>query len=282
MWANRDWVGRLFGATARPAQFLHHYSRHFDAVEGNTTFYGLPTAATVQRWAADTPASFRFVFKVPRTITHERRLRHADPELVEFCRRLEPLAERRGPVSIQMPASFGPDGLDQLARFLATVPGDWRWAVEVRHRQFFAGGSAERALNDLLHEHGVDRVILDSRALFSRPAASEVERVAHGNKPRLPVRPTATADHPVVRFIGHLDIDVSAAHWTRWFAPVLRWIDQGRSPLLFFHTADNIDAPNQARRFWAELAAASNGRVAAPRDVERSPGGDGSVALRLE
>jgi uncharacterized protein YecE (DUF72 family) len=239
----------------------------------------------VQRWLEETPPTFRFVFKLPRVITHDRRLRDVRAELDDFCRRLAQLEPRRGPVSIQLPASFGPDGLPELARFLATVPAEWRWAVEVRHREFFAGGSAERALNDLLHERGVDRVILDSRALFSLPAASEVERVAHDAKPRLPVRPTATADRPVVRFIGHLDSEVSAPHWSRWFTPVLRWIDQGRSPTLFFHTADNVDAPDQARRFWQELAAASSGRVTGPQPLQPAATGelgDAVQALSLE
>jgi uncharacterized protein YecE (DUF72 family) len=69
------------------------------------------------------------------------------------------------------------------------------------------------------------------------------------------VRPTATGPHPVVRFIGHLDAEVSAAHWDRWFPVVARWVEQGREPHLLFHTADNVDAPEQARRFLAGLVA---------------------------
>lgn len=268
MWANKDWIGTLYPAAARPGQLLAHYGRCFDAVEGNTTFYGLPRPATVARWAAEAPPRFRFLFKLPRAITHERRLRGADPELREFCARLGPLEGRRGPTSIQLPASFGPDALGELARFLERAPAAWVWAVEVRHPEFFAGGAAERALNDLLYERGADRVILDSRALFSAAPRAEVERVAHGAKPRLPVRPTATASHPVVRFIGHLDAEVSASHWARWFAPVLRWLEQGREPTLFFHTADNVDAPFQALRFHRALAAASGGSVAEPPTSE--------------
>lgn len=255
MWANKDWIGALFPAQAKPAQLLSHYQRHFGAVEGNTTFYGLPAAATVQRWRADTSEDFRFLFKVPRTITHDRRLRDADEELRAFCARLEPLGPRLGPTSIQLPASFGPDRLEDLRRFLGALPRSWPWSVEVRHRDFFNGGASERALNDLLYERGVDRVLLDSRALFSAAPVDEVERVAHGAKPQLPVRPTATAERPVVRFIGHRRAEVSAAHWQRWLPVVGRWLAQGRSPTLFFHTADNVDAPAQALRFAGELLA---------------------------
>ncbi len=265
MWANKDWIGALFPASTKPGQLLHEYSARFGAVEGNTTFYGLPSATTVQRWSTEAPETFRFLFKLPRSITHERRLLDAQGELAAFCDRLAPLGVRLGPVSIQLPASFGPDQLPALAAFLAEVPTQgWSWAVEVRHHAFFDGGSTERALNDLCFEHGVNRVILDSRALFSQPPRHDIERVAQDAKPRLPVRPTAPAEQPVVRFIGHLQAEVSAAHWQRWFAPVQRWLDQGRSPTVFFHTADNVDAPFQALRFWRELAAGSGGTVPAP------------------
>jgi len=253
MWANRDWIGRSLPADTRPAQLLDAYSRRFGAVEGNTTFYGLPSPGSVRRWAGEAPESFRFLFKLPRTITHERRLRDAGDEVAEFCRRVEPLGSRLGPTSVQLPASFGPGQLGQLDRFLAALPGDRPWSVEVRHPDFFAGGTSEQALDGLLHRHGMDRVVLDSRALFSRPAAGEAERVAQGAKPRLPVRPMATGRFPVVRFIGHLDPDVSAAHWARWLPVVARWVDQGRSPALLFHTADNVDAPDQALRFVDDL-----------------------------
>lgn len=284
MWANKEWIGTLFPAGARPAQLLAHYARVFDAVEGNTTFYGLPSAATVAHWAAEAPPPFRFLFKLPRTITHERRLRDAGSELAEFCGRLAPLEPRRGPTSIQLPASFGPDGLAELDRFLERAPAAWGWAVEVRHPEFFAGGGAERALNDLLHEHDADRVILDSRALFSAAPRHEVERIAHGAKPRLPVRPTATAAHPVVRFIGHLDPEVSAAHWVSWFPAVLRWLEQGREPTLCFHTADNVDAPLQALRFQRELAVASGGSVSRPSTpaATTGPGEPDEPALDLD
>lgn len=263
MWANKDWIGRTLPASTKPARLLLAYQRLFDAVEGNTTFYGLPGVSTVQRWASETGPSFRFLFKLPRTITHERRLRDTGEDLAAFCARLAPLQDRLGPTSVQLPASFGPDQLGLLEQFLTQLPAPWPWAVEVRHRDFFAGGSSEAALDALLAEQGIDRVILDSRALFSAPPADEVDRVAHGAKPRLPVRPTATATRPVVRFIGHRDDEISAQYWARWFPVVTRWLQQERQPTLLFHTADNVDAPRQARRFLVELAAHAPGLVPA-------------------
>mgnify|MGYP000045947601 CR=1 FL=1 len=81
-WAFPGWKGRYFhdGST-----LLHDYASVFNTVEGNTTFYAVPSATTVDRWAEQAPPEFRFAFKAPRAVTHERRLRPgAHPALAEL------------------------------------------------------------------------------------------------------------------------------------------------------------------------------------------------------
>lgn len=255
MWALRDWVGRYFPAETPTGRELVPYASWCTAAEGNTTFYGLPRPTTVERWAEDAPADFRFLFKLPRAVTHDRRLRNADAEVSEFLDRLEPLGDRAAPFSIQLPGSFGPDDLGVLDRFLARLPADRRWAVEVRHPDLAAGGSDERRLNDLLAERGVDRIIIDTRAVLAGPRETEAEREAHERKPRLPVRPVAIGDQPVVRFIGQTEPEVNPGWWAKWVPKVAHWLDEGRSPIVFIHTPDNLVAPELARRFHAEVAA---------------------------
>jgi uncharacterized protein YecE (DUF72 family) len=265
MWAHRPWVGRWYPHGTRSGEELAAYATWCTAVEGNTTFYALPDPASVRRWAELTPPTFRFCCKLPRTITHDRRLRHAEGELAEACDRLAPLGERLGPTTVQLPASFGPDDLDVLAAFCSHLPGDRPWAVEVRHPAFFADDpTARRRLDELLARRGIDRVVLDSRALFSRPPVTPADVEAHGRKPRLPVRAVATGPTPIVRFIGCGDPDVDVTHWQPWVATVVRWLGQGRSPIVFLHTPDNLDAPALARRFHAEVARLVPGLVPLP------------------
>ncbi|MFV0523768.1 MAG: DUF72 domain-containing protein [Acidimicrobiales bacterium] len=255
MWAHRPWVGRHFPGDTPPGQELVAYATWCTAVEGNTTFYALPSPASVARWADQTPASFRFCCKLPRTITHERRLRDAGEELEEALRRLDPLGPRLGPTLIQLPGSFGPEDLDVLAGFCHRLPADRPWAVEVRHPGFFAGGGAERPLDDLLTGTGINRVILDSRALFDAPPRTPAELEAWDNKPRLPVRPIATADQPVVRLIGQSDTEADLARWEPWWDRIVGWVGRGCRPIVFTHTPDNLDAPALARAVHAKLAA---------------------------
>jgi uncharacterized protein YecE (DUF72 family) len=258
MWAHRGWVGRWFPASVRAGEELAAYASWCDAVEGNTTFYATPDAAAVQRWAELAPDSFRFLFKVPRTVSHERRLRGAEAmaETEALLERLAPLGPRTGPVQVQLPASFGPDDLRALDAYLAGRPSaPEAWAVEVRHPAFFDGAATERRLNDLLFAHGVDRVVLDSRALFATAAVTEAERETQARKPRLPVRAVALGHHPVVRFIGGSDPAANPPFWAPWVRTAARWLEDGREPIVFIHTPDNLAAPWLARRFHAEVAA---------------------------
>ncbi len=255
MWADRQWVGPYFPTDTPNGRELAAYSTWCTAVEGNTTFYGLPSTETVRRWADDGPTDFRFMFKLPRTVTHDRRLRSSEFELREFLERLEPLGERASPFSIQLPATFGPEDLPVLARFLDNAPNGYRWAVEVRHKLFCQGGQEERRLNDLLAAAGAERVIIDTRAVFAGPCRTPEEREAFERKPRLPVRPVAIGPSPVVRFIGQTDPDANPEWWSKWVPKVAQWLGEDRSPIVFIHTPDNAVAPELARRFHGEVAA---------------------------
>lgn len=253
MWANRDWVGRTLPRSLAVGDELPAYARLCTAVEGNTTFYAVPPASSVARWAEQAPADFRFVCKLPRSITHDRRLRDVASLVDEFCRRMEPLGDRLGPISAQLPPSFGPDELPVLEEFLRSLPGSFRWGVEPRHPGFAATGDGEAALDALLRELAVDRVIIDTRAVFAGPRETPAEIEAFERKPRLKIRPVATASQPVVRFIGQTDPEANPAFWAPWVDHVVRWLDEGLDPIVFLHTPDNVDAPVLARRFHAEV-----------------------------
>ena len=255
MWSNRDWIGSLFPSGANSKSFLQHYSSVFSAVEGNTTFYALPSASTVASWLDQARPGFQFHFKLPRKITHENFLRYSSVELSEFFSLLEPLVEFCGQFMIQLPDSFEPRQLDDLANFLAMLPADYRFSVEVRHRDFFARGNEEEALNRLLHEKGVDRVCFDSRALFSQSPLTEAEKDAHRKKPKLPVHAIATADNPVIRFIGCSDLYHNEQYLLPWVKKITEWQGQGKVPTVFIHTPDNLSAPEQAAKFHQLLSA---------------------------
>lgn len=254
MWAHKSWVGTYFPADTPSGEELGVYQSWCETVEGNTTFYAEPSADSVARWFQQTSETFRFCLKLPRTITHERRLRNVENELNSFLHTIEPLGQRLGPIQVQLPASFGPADMAVLEGFLRAVPSSFTWAVEVRNPEFFVGGTKERPLNDLLASLGINRVTLDSRALFASPAVTDIEIETWESKPRLPVRPVATASEPIVRLIGQTDLQASLDHWQPWIPKIADWLRSGLHPHVFTHTPDNKQAPELARRFWALVA----------------------------
>jgi len=245
MWTHRAWPSGGLGA----------YATWCNAVEGNTTFYATPSAATVRSWADQTGSEFRFLFKLPKSITHELRLTGADTQLRHFLTAIAPLGERARTLWIQLPASFGPDGLGALAAFLRGRPGEHRYAVEVRHRAFFADPQWERRLEDVLGEAGAEWVVFDTTVLFQTPPSSPAEREAQLRKPRLPRRQRALTAHPVVRYIGRDDAEQTADGWHDWVGTVADWLREGRRPTVFIHTPDNAEAPVLARRFHDDVRA---------------------------
>ncbi len=90
--------------------------------------------------------------------------------------------------------------------------------------------------------------------MLAGPRDTPAEREAHQRKPRLTVRPVAIGDRPVVRFIGQTDTEANPRWWSKWVPKVAQWLDEGRSPLVFIHTPDNLAAPELARRFHGEVA----------------------------
>ncbi len=142
MWSHQSWPGHRLPPTER----LRHYASWCDAVEGNTTFYATPARDTVARWAAQTAPDFRFVLKLPKVITHERRLTDVDEPLRAFLDAIEPLGPRAHALWIQLPGSFAPGDVPALGRFLARLPQSHRYAVEVRHPAFFTDARATRLL----------------------------------------------------------------------------------------------------------------------------------------
>ncbi|WP_369028364.1 DUF72 domain-containing protein, partial [Nocardia farcinica] len=119
---------------------------------------------------------FRFVAKLPRTITHDRRLHGADAELRTFLDAIEPLGPRTHALWIQLPGSFGPTDLGVLAAFLRVLPPGYRVAVEVRHSAFFTDEAPARQLERVLARVDAEWIPFDTTTLFAQPPASDGER----------------------------------------------------------------------------------------------------------
>jgi uncharacterized protein YecE (DUF72 family) len=254
MWTYAPWQGVYLPHPLPPGDRLRAYATWCNAVEGNTTFYATPALGTVKSWAEQTTPDFRFVLKLPKEITHERRLTDVSDPLRAFLAAIEPLG-RAHALWIQLPPSFSPADLGALTGFLRRLPREYRYAVEVRHRAFFADPRWEQQLERTLADVGAEWVTFDTTVLFGTPPATDAEREAWTKKPRLPRRSRALTSHPVVRYIGRDDAARTVAGWQPWLDVVAEWLREGRSPTVFIHTPDNVDALGLARRFHDDVRA---------------------------
>lgn len=247
----KSWIGRLFPAGTKQTDFLLRYAEVFNTVEGNTTFYALPTAETVARWGEQVPDAFRFCFKFPRTITHDKLLVDSAAEVSEFLDRIAPLGPKLGTLMLQLPPRFGPGQLATLATFIDALPAGFHYAVELRHDLFFAGGVEEDDAVALLRERAIDLVMMDARGLHSGKSLAQAD--VRSRKPNLPVVMRATGSRPIVRCVPHESFDAGRQLVEPWAPQLARWIADGKTPYFFMHAPDDTFAPENAYAFHAML-----------------------------
>ena len=145
---------------------LERYAARFNAVEINSSFYRPHQRKTYERWAASTPADFRFAVKVPRTITHERRLVDVADSLARFLDECGGLGEKLGALLVQLPPSlkFDPDVAERfLAAWRAATPA--ATVLEPRHATWFTDPAEA-----VLRTFEIARVAADPAVV---PAAAE-------------------------------------------------------------------------------------------------------------
>jgi uncharacterized protein YecE (DUF72 family) len=247
IWAYKGWIGELFPAGSHSSDFLRLYGQRFLTVEGNTTFYSIPDAATVQRWAAETPAGFQFCLKLPRSITHGGPLAPHIAAALRFIDQMQGLGDRLGPFFAQLPPHYGPQQFADLTTFLTALPRDAHdFALEVRHPDWFQPAPADR-LNHLLERLGMGRVILDTRPIYD--CADDPQVASERKKPRLPLQPKVTAPFSIVRYISHPDRDFNRTYLQEWVERIDQWQQQGIRIYVFVHCPVEAKSPTNARLF---------------------------------
>ncbi|HVM16186.1 MAG TPA: DUF72 domain-containing protein [Gaiellaceae bacterium] len=141
-----------------PGGNLARYAARLTAAEVNSSFHRQHRHATWGRWARTVGPSFRFSVKLPKAITHERRLVGVEELLDAFAAEVRMLGEKLAVVLVQLPPSLAFDR-DAFVAFDAQlrrrVP-DAAVAVEPRHPSWF-----EDDVDAFLAERRAARVAAD-------------------------------------------------------------------------------------------------------------------------
>lgn len=180
-WSYNEWTGVFYPNSS--TNKLSYYSKLYQTVEIDSSFYAFPSKGLVLGWARYAPENFVFSVKLPRQLTHEKRLelgQGVEADLIRFLGLLKPLmvTGKLGPVLVQLPPSYTYDSdFAKLKAFLNMAPEDVAFAVEFRHPSWL-----REEVWSFLRGRNVANVIVD--------------------EPLLPPDTVVTADFAFIRWHG--------------------------------------------------------------------------------
>ena len=252
-WSFADWKGIFYMNKCKPDEYLEQYASVFNTVEAGSTFYAFPKAESVEKWRKQVPDSFRFVFKIPKLITHEKKLVDCEQELNDFLNLMKPVQDVVGMFHIQLPPVFSPENFQTLDNFLSICPNEFQWALEVRHKDWFDDGENEKMLDDLLLRYGVTRMHFNTEALFKKDPHTPSLKESWDKKPRNPDRWSVTTPTPAVRFISCDQVHQSLKDASKLLQAAAYWIENDLKPYIFLHSPGNLITPKLCKEFHTVL-----------------------------
>ena len=264
-WNYEDWVAGpasdetvFYPRGTRPAAMLDLYTRAFATVEIDSTFYAVPSAATVDSWHKRTPPRFTFALKLPRQITHEFDLRKGSREiLAEFCDHARLLHDKLAAVLIQLPPQFEavPENLRALETFLPRLPRDLPFTIEFRH----PGWITDETLG-VLASHRVPVALVEGQWVARRTLFRTVEQM--------------NADFAYIRFMGARDLTrfdriqrPQDSNLQLWREAITRLCARVPRVLAYFSNYYEGHAPASANKLKRLLGQP----IASPADSEKQP-----------
>ena len=132
----------LFPPPFENASRLTYYSSFFNSIEINSSFYKIPQAATVTKWADAVHENFRFTFKLWKEITHCKGLHFNNDDVAAFFKSINSLTKKKGCLLVQFPPSLGSEHYFQLKKLLSSIHAintkeEWKIAVEFRNKSWY-------------------------------------------------------------------------------------------------------------------------------------------------
>ncbi len=234
-WIYRHWRGPFYPPDLPQAGWFAHYSRTFDTVEVNNSFYRLPSAQVFAAWRRQAPPGFLYAIKASRFLTHMKKLKDPAEALERMLDRAAELGPRLGPILYQLPPRWHCDP-DRLARFLAVLPPGLMHTVEFRDASWYTD-----EVRRLLEGAGAAFCIHDLRGL--------------------PCPLWVTGPFVYVRFHGPTQVAYAARYPDRqmqaWAGRIQGLIDSGLDVYAYFNNDDRAYAVENALQLRTLVGAAA-------------------------
>ncbi|HEX3019648.1 MAG TPA: DUF72 domain-containing protein [Chitinispirillaceae bacterium] len=147
-WSYKHWKGVFYPQEIAMKKWFEYFSRAFNTVEINASFYRIPVLKTVQGWNERSPENFKFSIKMSRLVSHIKKLRNCNDELDWFFSVFEPLYEKIAIILIQLPPTLKFDP-GRIIEFSSLLPTKYQFAFEFRNTSWYREETYE-----ILHRFG--------------------------------------------------------------------------------------------------------------------------------
>ncbi|HTA28034.1 MAG TPA: DUF72 domain-containing protein, partial [Bacteroidia bacterium] len=162
-WGRKEWLGKIYPKGTKESNFLEQYVKHYNSIELNATHYKIYEPEAIAKWAAKAKGlDFKFCPKVPQIISHYSGFTKADDLTTSFLEGILAFKENLGPVFLQISEKYSPAGKEKLFKYLASLPTDLQFFLEVRHPLWFSDAAIRKELFDTLRHLHIGAVITDT------------------------------------------------------------------------------------------------------------------------
>ncbi|WP_271766448.1 DUF72 domain-containing protein [Aquimarina algiphila] len=215
---------------------LEYYSRQFNCIELNATFYRIFPEEQFKKWYDKTPAGFKFFPKLVQNISHLKRLNEdVQPYVDQYLSNVIHLKEKLGTIFLQLHGNFGPKNFDRVIRFIEQWPKEIRLAVEFRHTDWFNDTAVANDLYTLLENNNIANIITDTA----------------GRRDLLHMR--LTNNEAFIRYVG-ANHETDYTRLDDWIKRLGEWKEQGISNIHFFvHQNIEKESPLLSKYFISKL-----------------------------
>lgn len=210
---------------------LGYYSKQFNSIELNATFYRQYSAEQFEKWQLKTPKVFKFFPKLTQDISHFKRLQGVQDSVNLFLDNAVHLQEKLGTIFLQMHEGFNSSNFDNLQNFVISWPKEIKLAIEVRNENWFNNLTVFNEYTQLLEENNIANILVDTA----------------GRRDMLHMR--LTNNEAFIRFVG-ANHPTDYERLDAWVYRLKEWSDLGLKNIHFFiHQNIEVESPLLAAYF---------------------------------
>lgn len=226
-WGRAEWIGKIYPPKTKERDFLQHYVEHYNCIELNATHYKIYGATGIGKWKEKARGKdFLFCPKMYQGITHRGSLKGKEFITTEFFRGIIAFEKHLGPIFVQVSDNFSPNRRNELFDYLASLPKDLQFFLEVRHPGWFAKPEIQKEMFETLNSLNMGAVITDTAGRRD---------CAHMH---------LTIPKAFIRYVGNSLHHTDNTRINAWVERMKYWLDHGLEELYFFmHMYDEAISP---------------------------------------